>query len=68
MTYPSGFAVISAGRCPVNARSALTCVTCPFGHMTECHHPHDCARANCDHFKRTLAAEAIAEETESDYE
>jgi hypothetical protein len=62
MIYPTGFAVISAGACPINARSALACVTCPFGHMTECHHPHDCLRANCSHLRRQLAAESEPED------
>jgi hypothetical protein len=28
-------------------------MACPWGHMTECHYPHDCRDARCSHFLRS---------------
>jgi hypothetical protein len=50
--YPAGIDVIRAGACPIGARQPIACFVCPFGHMTECHHPHDCATAQCSHLRQ----------------
>ncbi len=51
MTYfEPGIKKIEAGTCPLNAVSAMACMFCSFGHMTECHHPKNCQQANCSHY------------------
>ena len=29
----------------------MMCVSCSFGHMTECHYPYDCNSDYCQHYK-----------------
>jgi len=47
--YPAGYRVIEEGKCPREPRSALGCMFCTEGHMTECHQGMDCYEAQCDH-------------------
>lgn len=49
--FPPGIDVIREGVCPIGARQPIACFLCRFGHMTECHHPHDCADAQCSHHR-----------------
>lgn len=50
--FPPGIDVITEGSCPIGGKSPIACFVCSFGHMTECHHPQDCATAQCSHFDR----------------
>ncbi|MDD5010462.1 MAG: hypothetical protein PHC68_18940 [Syntrophorhabdaceae bacterium] len=50
--FPSGLAKIAAGECPINAKSAMACTFCHFGHLLECHHPMTCEQAQCSHCQR----------------
>jgi len=49
--YPAGWFVLDTGKCPKGARSAMGCMFCPEGHMTECHAGKTCEEAECDHWK-----------------
>lgn len=40
--------------CPelkINIANLMRCMFCPYGHMTECHYPHDCDSEYCNHYK-----------------
>lgn len=40
-------------KCPLNNNERVlptTCMFCPYGHMTECHHPFTCKEAQCSHY------------------
>jgi hypothetical protein len=47
--YPMGIELIQHGACPIEATNPMACWFCPYGHATECHHPHDCETAQCSH-------------------
>jgi hypothetical protein len=49
--YPRGLDVVAGGNCPFGARSAMACMFCAEGHVTECHAGMDCGTAQCDHLK-----------------
>jgi len=39
--------------CPLNNYNEvppMRCMFCPYGHMTECHHPFTCDEAECSHY------------------
>ena len=40
------------GLCPLGKISAIACMFCSYGHMTECHFPLDCKEANCSHYQQ----------------
>jgi hypothetical protein len=48
-SYPPGWKVVDEGNCPKGAQSALGCMFCSEGHMTECHQGKSCYEAQCDH-------------------
>lgn len=50
--FTPGIAKIAARECPVNAKSAMACTCCPFGHMLECHYSLTCEQAECSHYQR----------------
>lgn len=50
--YPPGFLKIRYGRCPLHGVNPGACTFCPYGHMTECHHPKTCDQAKCSHLER----------------
>ena len=29
----------------------MACMLCPYGHITECHHPYTCDSQYCNHYK-----------------
>lgn len=35
----------------------LAAMTCPYGHMLECHYPMTCEEANCDHYQQAQSGE-----------
>lgn len=37
--------------------SAMQAMFCAFGHMLECHYPHTCREAQCDHYLRQMENE-----------
>ena len=40
--------------CPLektHITNLMKCMFCQFGHMTECHYPHDCDSEYCNHYK-----------------
>ena len=40
--------------CPMNDNEQvppMRCMYCPYGHMTECHHPFTCDEAECSHYQ-----------------
>lgn len=39
-------------------------ISCPFGHMLECHYPHDCNSEYCKHYKSQREFE---QQTDSNY-
>lgn len=47
--FEPGIARIAAGECPLNAKSAISCQFCHYGHMLECHWNLTCSQANCSH-------------------
>lgn len=47
LKYPRGFDLIREGTCPIGAHTSVACQLCDYGHVLECHHPHDCATAKC---------------------
>lgn len=46
-----------SGECPMGGWNPMACMFCPYGHMTDCHHPQTCEEANCSHYQAELAAE-----------
>jgi hypothetical protein len=48
--YPMGMKLIEAGECPIGSLNPLACWHCPYGHATECHHPHTCDECKCSHY------------------
>ena len=46
--FPTGIERIASGEC--QAAGPHACTFCQYGHMTECHFPHTCGEAQCDHF------------------
>ena len=51
--------------CPLNEGnevSMLACMTCPYGHMLECHYPFDCSTAYCEHYQQELRNSLYYEE------
>jgi len=38
--------------------SPMQAMFCAYGHMLECHYPHTCREAQCDHYQRALANES----------
>lgn len=45
---------IEHGECPRGAFSPMVCMFCPYGHMTECHHPYTCEETECSHYLREM--------------
>jgi hypothetical protein len=41
----------STGKCPLGCTSPIACMSCHFGHMTDCHYPATCEEANCSHYQ-----------------
>lgn len=50
--YEPGIVKIKTGTCQIGAKSPIACQFCNFGHMLECHFPHDCATAECQHLSK----------------
>ena len=51
--------------CPArdNARmTPMTCMFCPYGHMTECHFPYTCEEANCSPYHQNIENELYGDE------
>ncbi len=48
--FPTGIGKIERGECELGACNAMACVFCTFGHMLECHYPHNCGEARCSHY------------------
>lgn len=46
-----GVTKIYTGNCPRGAKQPFACMLCYYGHMTECHYPHNCQEAECSHYK-----------------
>ncbi|MBA7666061.1 hypothetical protein ES703_74136 [subsurface metagenome] len=46
-----GMYKIATGNCPLVAVSPLACMFCEYGHMLDCHYPHDCKEAECSHYQ-----------------
>lgn len=43
--------------CPANNNERvmpMRCMFCPYGHMTECHHPFTCDEAECSHYHQSI--------------
>lgn len=43
--------------CPAHDGVRMTpmaCMYCPFGHMTDCHHPYTCDEAECSHYHQDI--------------
>lgn len=47
----TGIGRIQRGECPVDCRTTIACMLCPYGHMLECHHPYTCEEAECGHWQ-----------------
>jgi len=50
--YLTGYETIADGKCPHSHTSAMACMFCQEGHMTECHQGKTCEEAQCSHYKR----------------
>lgn len=55
--YPQGSELIEKGKCPKGNVSPMSCMFCMEGHMTECHYPHSCADAECNHYLLEIQVE-----------
>jgi hypothetical protein len=55
--YSMGVTKVREGICPRHAISPIACMTCAYGHMTECHWPKTCGEANCSHNQAQKALE-----------
>lgn len=42
--------------------SPIFCMTCPYGHMTECHYPLTCEEAHCSHYLRECEMEVESDD------
>jgi len=48
--------------CPMyhqDINNLMICMSCPFGHMTECHYPFDCNSPYCNHYKNDDEVEPL---------
>jgi len=50
-----GIVKTSGGKCPLGSTSAMACMFCSYGHMTECHYPLNCEQADCSHHQAELS-------------
>jgi hypothetical protein len=55
--FPTGIDQIKNGLCPMKALGPHACMFCQFGHLLECHYPHTCEEAECDHYRANMAEE-----------
>jgi len=53
--YEPGMAKIDQALCPIGEVNYLACMFCVHGHLLECHHPKNCADANCQHWQARIA-------------
>ena len=53
--FPTGTGKIERGKCEVGAHSPMACTFCLYGHMLECHYPHTCEEAQCNHHEEASA-------------
>jgi hypothetical protein len=52
--FPIGTDLITAGKCPIQAKLPMACLFCLFGHLMECHYPDTCEQAKCSHYEAGL--------------
>lgn len=50
--------------CPLQKRElfedeVLSCMMCDYGHITECHYPHQCNSEYCHHYRAEQLSESI---------
>jgi hypothetical protein len=57
-----GVVKIATGQCPMGGVTSMSCMFCPYGHMTECHYPQTCDEAQCSHYEAELRAEGFETE------
>lgn len=55
--FPTGVELIERGECPREAFAPIVCMSCPYGHMLECHYPYECDEVECSHYLAELEAE-----------
>lgn len=58
----SGFYKVLNGLCPIKTTDPLSCFTCIYGHLTECHYPKTCEEEKCSHYINLIKAEEVWDE------
>ena len=56
--------------CPENNNQRIPpmkCMYCPYGHMTDCHHPYTCDEAECSHYHQAIENENLGYEYQEEY-
>jgi len=55
------------GDCPRGGASPMACMSCQYGHMTDCHYPLTCDEAECSHYQAEMEAEGEVVELDEEH-